>query len=106
MDELIQLEKTEGERILGACSCLIEDNIKMVFSVGRLRTVFTWHRIGINIMFLDIICRLVYISKYDVSETGFCLRLQVNPNQMGPIDRASPYLGRQNPLSETLSFKI
>jgi hypothetical protein len=27
-----------------------------------------------------------------VSETGFCLRLQVEPTQLGPIDRASPYL--------------
>jgi hypothetical protein len=23
---------------------------------------------------------------------GFCLRLQVNPTQLGPIDRANPYL--------------
>jgi hypothetical protein len=28
-------------------------------------------------MFLDIIHRPVYISKHNVSETGFCLRLQV-----------------------------
>jgi hypothetical protein len=29
----------------------------------------------------------VYFSKHKVLETGFCLRLQVNPNQLGPIDR-------------------
>jgi hypothetical protein len=33
-----------------------------------------------------------YLKTYNVSETGFCLRLQVEPNQLGPIDRASPYL--------------
>jgi hypothetical protein len=50
-------------------------------------------------MFLDIIqClvlsknRPVYFSKHNVSETGFCLRLQVKPTQLGPIDRDSPCL--------------
>jgi hypothetical protein len=46
-------------------------------------------------MFLDIIHhpvfiwkhRPVYFSKHDVSETGFCLRLQVKATQLGPIDR-------------------
>jgi hypothetical protein len=33
-----------------------------------------------------------YISKHNVSETVFCLRLQVEPTQLSPIDRASPYL--------------
>jgi hypothetical protein len=51
-------------------------------------------------MFLDIIHRLVYFlenrpvyfSKHNVSETEFCPRPQVKPTQLGPIDRASPYL--------------
>jgi hypothetical protein len=38
-------------------------------------------------------CRPVYISKHNVSETGFCLHLQVKPTQLGPIDRASLHLG-------------
>jgi hypothetical protein len=42
-------------------------------------------------MFLDIFRRPVYISKCNVSETGFCLRLQGKPAQLGPIDRVSPY---------------
>jgi hypothetical protein len=42
-------------------------------------------------MFLDIIRRPVFILKH-VSETGFCLRLQVEPTQLGPIDTASRYL--------------
>jgi hypothetical protein len=44
------------------------------------------------IVFLDIIHLPVYISKHNVSETAFCLRLQVKPTQLGPMDRASPYL--------------
>jgi hypothetical protein len=50
-------------------------------------------------MFLDIIHLLflskhrpVYIPKDNVSETGFCLRLQVKPTQLGRIDIASPCL--------------
>jgi hypothetical protein len=34
---------------------------------------------------------LFSVSKH-VSETGFCFRIQVKPTQLGPIDRASPYL--------------
>jgi hypothetical protein len=46
-----------------------------------------------NIMFLEVIHRpvCVCISKQNVSETGFCLRLQVKPTQLDPINRASPY---------------
>jgi hypothetical protein len=32
-----------------------------------------------------------YISKHSISETGFCLHLQVKPTQLGLIGRASPY---------------
>jgi hypothetical protein len=43
-------------------------------------------------MFLDIIhrlvfclkCRPVYISKHNVSETGFCLRFKVRFTRLGP----------------------
>jgi hypothetical protein len=41
---------------------------------------------------LDIIQCLVYYLKYDVSKTGFCLRLQAEPTQLGPIERATLYL--------------
>jgi hypothetical protein len=41
------------------------------------------------IVFLDIVLFLFKVHK--VSETGFCLRLQVEPTQLGPIDRPSPY---------------
>jgi hypothetical protein len=39
--------------------------------------------INITITILDII----FYFKHDVSETGFCLHLQVKPTQLGPIDR-------------------
>jgi hypothetical protein len=42
-------------------------------------------------MLLDIIPRLVHFSKHNVSETGFYLRLQIKPIQLGPIDGPSPY---------------
>jgi hypothetical protein len=48
--------------------------------------------ISTNIMFLDISHRPVCSTKHNVSETGFCLRLHLKPTQLGPIDRASPYL--------------
>jgi hypothetical protein len=35
---------------------------------------------------------LFIFSKHNVSETGFCLRLQVEPTRLGPVNRASPYL--------------
>jgi hypothetical protein len=34
----------------------------------------------------------LFLCKNNVSETEFCLRLQVEPTQMGQIDRASPCL--------------
>jgi hypothetical protein len=54
-----------------------------------------------NIMFLDIIHRLVFIYNtvlFNLQNTTFrrldstYLRLQVKPTQLDPIDRASPYL--------------
>jgi hypothetical protein len=60
---------------------------------------------NINIVFLDIINRPVFYLKHNVSETGFSLRLQVEPTQLGPIDRASPYLRRPAPTHDR-AYKI
>jgi hypothetical protein len=38
--------------------------------------------------------------KHNVSENGFCLRLQVEPTQLGPIARASPYLRTPAPTQD------
>jgi hypothetical protein len=43
------------------------------------------------IMFLDIIHCPFSNLKHNVSETGFCLRLQVEPTQLDPMDRDSAY---------------
>jgi hypothetical protein len=37
--------------------------------------------------------RPVYFSKHNVSGTGLCLRLQVKPTQLGPIDKLVPVSG-------------
>jgi hypothetical protein len=37
---------------------------------------------------MDIIHRPALYLKYNVSETGFCLCLQVVDTQFGPVDRA------------------
>jgi hypothetical protein len=49
-----------------------------------------------NIMLLDIIQHPIFV-KNNVLETGFCLRLQVKPSQLGPVDRAGPYLWTHAP---------
>jgi hypothetical protein len=44
----------------------------------------------------------VLTESYKISETGFCLRHQVKPNQLGPIDRASPYLRPPAPTQDMI----
>jgi hypothetical protein len=44
----------------------------------------------------------VYFSKHNVSETEFSLHLQTKSTQLGPIDRASPYLYRLGPTEYVL----
>jgi hypothetical protein len=41
----------------------------------------------ITIKILDIIHCPVFYLRYDVSETEFCFRLQMEPTHMGPINR-------------------
>jgi hypothetical protein len=60
-------------------------------------------------MFLDIINRPVLCKtpscvclKHNVLETGLCLCLQVKPSQLGPIDRASPYVWTPAPTQDRL----
>jgi hypothetical protein len=54
-----------------------------------------WWYINITITILDNIqCPASYL-KYDFSETAFCLRLQVEPTQLGPVDIASLCLRTQ-----------
>jgi hypothetical protein len=48
-------------------------------------------------VFLDLIQYIVlfFFFKHNVLRTGLCLRLQVEPTQLGPIKRISPYLRSQ-----------
>jgi hypothetical protein len=55
-----------------------------MLSIGLWR----WNN-NITITIVDIIHRPAFYLKHDVSDTGFCLRLQVEPTHVGPIDRAS-----------------
>jgi hypothetical protein len=48
-----------------------------------------WCYINITIAILNIIHRPVFYVKYGVSETGFCLCLQVEPIDLRPIERAT-----------------
>jgi hypothetical protein len=57
----------------------------------------SWLLFNITITVLDIIRRPVFYLKLNVSETGFCPRLQVEPTQLGAIDRASLSLWWQGP---------
>jgi hypothetical protein len=50
------------------------------------------------IVFLDILHNPVFIQNIKVSETGFCLRLQVQRTQLGPIDSVGPYLRISAPV--------
>jgi hypothetical protein len=43
----------------------------------------------------------LFILQNKVSETGYCLRLQVKPTQLGLVDRASPDL--QTPVPASVS---
>jgi hypothetical protein len=45
--------------------------------------------INITITFLYIIRRPVFYLKHNLSGTGFCLCLLVQPTQLGPIGKAS-----------------
>jgi hypothetical protein len=50
-----------------------------------------------------IIRRTAFYLKHSFSETGFCLRIQVESVQLGPTDRAS--LRNVGPVIEVTSFK-
>jgi hypothetical protein len=67
-----------------------------------------WRRyINIAIEIVDIVRRSVFYLKHDVSETGFCVRLQLVPTKPELIDGFSPCLwswGGDISVSEKSSF--
>jgi hypothetical protein len=56
----------------------------------RSKSLWRWY-INVIIVSLHIIHCCFYL-KHNVSEAGFCLRLQIKHTPLGPIDRDSPYL--------------
>jgi hypothetical protein len=94
-------ENQVGLELNGTHQLLVyADDVSLLVDNIDTRKKNTQTLIDTIITFLDIIqclvfclkCRPVYISKHNVSENGFCLRLQVKFTQFGPIDRASPCL--------------
>jgi hypothetical protein len=72
-----------------------------MLSIGSWR----WH-IDIIITILDIIHRPVFYLKHNVSDTGLCLRLQVEHTQLSQIDGISlccPEIGTSSIYSAQLS---
>jgi hypothetical protein len=73
------------------CKCGL---IFIAFYVGNPCTNIP-HLISVRQM-LQLFCLwTLFISCFylkDVSETGFCHHIKVEPTQLSPIDRASPYL--------------
>jgi hypothetical protein len=53
----------------------------------RFRRVTLW----IQLLYFWTLYSILFLFKTHVSETGFCLHLQVEPSQLRSIDRASPY---------------
>jgi hypothetical protein len=54
--------------------------MRLMLSVGLWR----WY-INITVTISDINHRPVIYLKHDVSETGFCLRIQAEPTQLSPV---------------------
>jgi hypothetical protein len=83
---------------------LLERKISFCFLLITYESLWRWY-INANIMFLDIIHHPILI-KTKVSETGFCLRLQVETTHFGPINKAgsnwvgSAWRRRLNSVSE------
>jgi hypothetical protein len=59
---------------------------RLMLSIGLW---WCYSYINITVTILGIIQCPVFYLKYSVSETGFCLRLQVKSTRLGPMDRAS-----------------
>jgi hypothetical protein len=54
----------------------------------------------LTITILGTIYRPVLYTKHNISETGVCLRFQVEPTQLNPLDRTSLYVSRSRSSPE------
>jgi hypothetical protein len=83
--------KTQLNSTLQSSPYLTGNTLRLRHEPNRLMlSIALWRRyINTTIPILDIIHRPVLYSKHDVSETEFCLRLQVESAQLSQIDRPS-----------------
>jgi hypothetical protein len=70
-----------------------------------IKAFYLFEKQFVTVTILDISHRPVFYLKREVSETGFCLRLQVGPTYLGPMYIASFCLLIQNSVFETPCFK-
>jgi hypothetical protein len=75
--------KSEPTPVL-KCTALHFQTCSIIRCIGLWR----WY-INITITIFNIIHRPLFYLKHDASETGFCLRPQVRPTEMGPIEALS-----------------
>jgi hypothetical protein len=77
---------------LQVCPYLTGNTLRLRYDPNRLMLsigLWRWY-ITITITILDIIHNPVYYLKHKISETGFCLLLQMEPTHLVPVDRAGP----------------
>jgi hypothetical protein len=75
------------------CPYLTGNTLRLHYEPNRLMLYIGLRQLYIIVtvilVTLDITCRPVFYLKQDTSETGFCLRLQVEAFQLGHIDGAN-----------------
>jgi hypothetical protein len=104
----LSVKATPGSYLLIGCGCLLKTpSLQIIFLLFRCYVeTASLNSLGIRPYYPVIYkyyvsgyypssCfylkhRPVYTLKHNVSETGFCVLLQVKPTQLGPIDRAIP----------------
>jgi hypothetical protein len=74
-------------------------------------SIHTALKFGDNGILIQLLCFwtlsiVLFLLKTHASETGFCLCLQVEPPQLGPIDRASPYLRTPAPTQDRILSRV
>jgi hypothetical protein len=64
-----------------------------------------WY-INIAIAILEISHYSVFYLKHNISVTGFCLRIQVEPTQLDTVDRTSPCLWTMDNFRNCNSYNL
>jgi hypothetical protein len=97
-------KKVIKQILFSSCSSKIipnehEDQTELVVSLKRwpllnkqrINTSKVWNTVeSVQLLCFWTLGIIMFLFKTHISETGFCLHLQVEPTQLGPIKRASP----------------